>query len=323
MSAEHAMPAGDSGDLPMDLLVRAVRARWRLVVASMVVLAAAAAGASLLRARRYEAIVSVATVGATRGATLGQGISAAFLSATNTGLQATPALIGRLLSSSAVASAVARSKAPGDSRRDLGQVLDESLSDQPSEAGLVHAVQKVSSVDVDRETGLITIRVALPDSALARLVVQRLVDEATLLFRNASRAQAREIHVALEARVDSARRQMANVEDALFAFASSNRSNSPYSRTAVEQQRLERQVVIAQGVLVQALQEREGAIGKELEEAPALVVVEPLPAELPRLLPETWIWIAIGGLIGMVGSVAWAVRAQVKSEGAVALASST
>jgi uncharacterized protein involved in exopolysaccharide biosynthesis len=98
-----------------------------------------------------------------------------------------------------------------------------------------------------------------------------------------SRAQASAKRVAQAERVDSARRQLRRAEERSLSFLASNRAFTQYSPASISRQQLEREVTAAQSVYSQARSDYESAVARELEETPAVVVVDSIPN---RLLPD-------------------------------------
>jgi uncharacterized protein involved in exopolysaccharide biosynthesis len=252
---------------------------WLLVLASLI--AGLAVGIySLTRPRRYEAALALTTIASTRGvSSLTQAFPASLLSGlTSTGLQPTPALIVRLVRSRTAVNEVAHSIVPGRGAT-VAQLIGKLKPDAP-DYDVYRAVVRSMSVELDRESGLLLLSVTHRDSALARFVASRIVESASRAFRTAAQAQAHEVRQSQQARVDSAVRQLRRAEELQAAFSRQNRVVTPYSAVAVENARLERAVNLAQTVYTQVVSEREAAIGKELEETPSVVVVDPMPRQL-------------------------------------------
>jgi hypothetical protein len=107
-----------------------------------------------------------------------------------------------------------------------------------------------------------------------------IVDETQRVFASVAQSQARQLRRAMELRVDSAGAALRRAEDALAAFDERNRVVSPRSRLALERTRLEREVGDAARVWESVTAERQSAQARELETAPALAVVEQLPATI-------------------------------------------
>jgi capsule polysaccharide export protein KpsE/RkpR len=248
-----------------------------LVVVSLLA-GIAAAAYSLSRPRRYEAALALTTVASPRGSGLTQAFPASLLSGFTTGLQPTPALIAQLVRSRTSMNEVARTTVPG--RGATVAQLFGNLKPNAPDYEVYRALMKAVSVSIDRESGLLLLSVTHRDSSLARFLAAGIVESVSRAFRTAARSQAHEVRQSQEVRVDSAARQLHRVEEQLAAFTRQNRVVTPYSAVAVENERLNRAVNLAQTVYTQVVSEREAAIGKELEETPAVVVVDPMPRQL-------------------------------------------
>lgn len=270
-------------ELPVRALVRPYRRRWRLVVAILAAAWAATLVAVLLPARRYTASMVLAAVPNARTSALSGGLTAILGSAQLGGIQSTPYFIAKLLLLRSVIAAVA-SEPVKDARG--GTVIERVLEEPRSKirpSRIEPAMRDILSSEVDKQTGLISIRATHTDSAVVRQVATRLVETASETFMRVSRAQATSQRAAQGERVDSARRQLRRAEERVLSFLSANRSYTSFSPAAVTRQQLERDVTNAQSVYSQARSDYDAAAARELEETPAVVVVDPIPG---RLLPD-------------------------------------
>lgn len=265
-------------------LAAAIIERWRFIVAVVCIAVVITVVALVVRGTRYEATVTLSTVSTMRSlpAAAGGGIASLLNLGGTAGLQSTPVLIVRIARSQSVILSVAADSVPGDSVR-LIERLTRKSANSLSTRDIIGRVNRVVSASYDRESGLVTLRAVHRDSALARAIVQFTVANLQRVFIQASRSQATELRRAQEARLDSAESQLRTAERTLSSFLSANRVITPYSPLQAEFQRLQRAVDIAQTVYLQVRTEREAAIGKELEETPAVVVVDALPAVLPTV----------------------------------------
>jgi uncharacterized protein involved in exopolysaccharide biosynthesis len=270
-------------ELPLAALVRPYRRRWRLVLACCAVAWALGLAAAFVPARRYTATVVLAAVPNARNASLTGGLTAILGSAQLGGVQSTPYFIAKLLLLRGVVMQVAAERA-GDARGGtiIERVLERPMAEiRPSR--IERAMRRVISAEVDKQTGLIALSARHADSAVVRQITARLVETAKVTFVRVSRAQATSQRLAQAARVDSAERQLRRAEARLLAFTSANRAYTAFSPAAMSRQQLEREVSNAQTVYSQARSDYEAAVARELEETPAVVVVDPVPA---RLLPD-------------------------------------
>jgi len=269
-------------ELPLAVLVRPYHRRWRLVLATLGVAWLGALAAVLIPEREYTASVVLAAVPNARTSALSGGLSAILGSAQLGGVQSTPYFIAKLILLRSVIMQVA-AEPVGDARG--GTVIERVLEERPPiKPGRVEpAMRKAVSAEVDKQTGLIMVETTLPDSAVARFITRRLTERASAAFLRVSRAQATSQRTAQAERVDSALRQLRRAEERSRGFASSNRSYTMFSEASVVRRELEREVTNAQTVYSQARSDYETAVARELEETPAVVVVDSIPN---RLLPD-------------------------------------
>jgi len=269
-------------ELPLGLLVRPYRRRWRLVLAALAVAWLGALAAVIIPERKYTATVVLAAVPNARTSALSGGLSAILGSAQLGGIQSTPYFIAKLILLRSVLMQVASERVTDSGG---GTVIERVLEERaPIKLGRVEpAMRKAVSAEVDKQTGLITVETTVSDSAVARFITRRLTETASATFIRVSRAQASSQRTAQAERVDSAQRQLRRAEERSRGFASQNRSYTMFSEASVARRELEREVTNAQGVYSQARSDYETAVARELEETPAVVVVDSIPN---RLLPD-------------------------------------
>jgi len=259
-----------------------------------------AAGIAALLPVKYQAVVVLSTVQSNRA----QGLASQLLgAAANGSLQATPALVVRLtqLQSVLLPVAAARTKS--------GELLIEALSGKVaarlSTARTLKEMRRAVTSSYDRETGLVTLQVVHKDSALARQFVGLTVEHVRRVFVDASRAQGRQMRVAMEARVDSANSQLRHSEQRLSSFLSANRALAAYASAQAQRQQLDRDITLSQTIYQTVVTDREQAIAKELEDAPAVVVLDPLPPSLPTAPRGMAAYFVFGALLGGTLAGAW------------------
>jgi len=269
-------------ELPLGVLVRPYRRRWRLVLGTLGAAWLVALAAVLIPERKYTASMVLAAVPNARTSALSGGLSAILGSAQLGGVQSTPYFIAKLILLRSVIMQVASERVT-DARG--GTVIERVLEERPPiKPGRVEpAMRKALSAEVDKQTGLITVETTLADSAVARFITRRATESASAAFVRVSRAQATSQRTAQADRVDSAQRQLSRAEERSRTFASANRAYTPFSEASVTRRQLEREVTNAQTVYSQARSDYETAVARELEETPAVVVVDSVPS---RLLPD-------------------------------------
>jgi hypothetical protein len=146
--------------------------------------------------------------------------------------------------------------------------------------------------------------VDLPDSAMARALVWEAIGVTRRIFRQIAQAQATELVLAQEQRLDSAEIALKTAETRLLHFDRRNRIVPERSQLSLDRVRLERDVAQAAEVrqLVQA--DRQSAIARQLEQAAAVAIVEDLPADLPRRSKRTALRSALAALaVGVAGAI--------------------
>jgi uncharacterized protein involved in exopolysaccharide biosynthesis len=243
---------------------------------------ALAVGLVMRQPRKYAATVTVAPVGNARQLNLPSSIAGSLLGAANTGIQATPVFVARLARLPGVLDEVARQPIPERRQIVIEGVLKQRLVDIPPHK-YAQELDKRLQTTIDRESGTVTFVAALADSSLARVIVNDLVESVRRAYTRAMKSQAGALVEAQTARVDSAAKRMREAESAIVSFGSANRMVPQTSPLWVEQQRLQNNVTIAQTIYTQAITELENARGKAIEDAPALVVLDPAPEALtPR-----------------------------------------
>ena len=235
----------------------------------------------LIGGHRFEATASLATVTTGRSIST-SGLAAAFLGAqTGGGIQLTPAFVVELARMDGVLYNVGTSRDLSADGARVIDLLEDADSGGVEDHTIVRKMLGYVTSEFDGQTGIIDLTVLHRDSALARAVLERVINAVNVTFRDASRSQARQILEAQERRVDSAQAQLRRAEEDLVRFTAANRLVAPHSEEYVLQQNIQRAVTIAQTVYMQVLTDREAALSKELEEMPAVVVLDPPPPQLP------------------------------------------
>jgi len=117
-------------ELPIGVLVRPYRRRWRLVLATLVIAWIGALAAVLVPARRYTASIVLAAVPNARTSALSGGLTAILGSAQLGGVQSTPYFIAKLMLLRSVIMQVASERVP-DARG--GTVIERVLEERGSD----------------------------------------------------------------------------------------------------------------------------------------------------------------------------------------------
>lgn len=256
-------------------LLALVLESWRLLLVAVLVGAGITAAVVLTAPPRYTARMALVTVSSSRTPALGGGIGAALLNLSPTGIEPTPAFVLGLMRTESVLGAVARSPLAGTGEPVVTRLAPPEAPPRPER--YADYVGRHLDASVDKDAGVIHLSVTHEDSAVSRLVAERTLAETRASFQRASRAQATLQRQAQAQRVEVAQRTLRAAEARLVEFSRGNRVVEPFSAVYVQRQQLDRDVQLAQSVYAQAIADRESAAAKELEDTPALVVVDPVP----------------------------------------------
>lgn len=289
-------------EVGLDALYTPFLRRWRLVALCVLVAWIGALAFILIPKREYKAQLVVAAVPNAKSASLAGGITALLGSATMGGVQSTPYFITRLLMLRGVLREVALSPAGGNAKTTvIERVLEEPRAEiKPEE--LDAGMREVVSTDVDKQTGLVTFAVQLPDSALARRMATQILGVASRTFVEVMRAQATDQREAGKAQVDSTLRQLRAMEARLQSFQTTHRVYAQYSPAATERARIDRDLQAAQSAYADALSDRQNAIARELSELPAVVVVDPIPPELTKVPRQAVLKLMLASILGLLAA---------------------
>ena len=310
MPTQTARPVVVDGIDSLTLLTPIIEKRRQII--AFVILTSLAVGAyAFLQPRKYKAELSVTPVVNNRASPALGGIAALAGATLQQGYQLTPARMVELIKSRRVLAGVGMSTvSPNGNTTIIERVLDEEYTRNDPEEVEKH-IERLLTVVTNKETGTITVSVSHRDSALARLIALRTVDSASQIFVRTSKAQAQQLRVAQEARVDQTRQQLARAEEELREFNFSNRATPAYSQASVERARLQRNIMIAEQVYTQAATDQESAFARELEATPTVVVHDPLPDVLSKVRKRVVMKTAIALIVSLLLACAWVMIAEI------------
>ncbi len=276
-SPGSAMTGRAEGELEVRTLLSAMA---RTGGAALLVGAAAAIVAAVVFAvlpSKYEGTLVVVPVPSARA---GGGLNdAASLLGTTlqlgaSGFDATRDVVAYLLRSRTVLLAAAAKPYAG---RPLAIPIAQLEARPGDEDHLLANLRGALRVTSSKETGFVTLTLRAQDSGAVRAFLAEVVGQTQRLFSEVAQSQARQLLLAQDRRLDSAEAELRQHEDRLLGFDEGNRIVVPRSRLSLERARLERAVTSAAQVHEQVTADRQSAIARELEEAPAIATVEQLP----------------------------------------------
>ncbi len=299
MSARLGETYTEEGVDALTLLTPLIEKR-RQIALGVIVLTFIVGVAAFVPARKYKAKLSLTPVVNNRSSSALGGIAALAGATLQQGYQLTPARMVELIQSRAVLAGVGMSSVkPGGSERIIDRVLGEKYDRNDAEEVAKH-LETLLTTTTNKETGTIDVAIQHPDSSLARLIASRVVDSASQIFVRTSRAQAQQLRIAQEARVQNAASALTNAEERLRQFSDQNRAAPAYSVAGVERDRLNRDISFAQQVYTQAATDREAAYARELEATPTVVVQDPLPSTLPKVRKRVILKAGIAAVVSLV-----------------------
>lgn len=272
----------------------------RQIILGAILIGLITGGIAAIQPRKYKAELSLTPVISNRSSSALGGIAALAGATLQTGYQLTPARMVELIQSRTVLASVGFSPiGAGKNDRIIDRILGEPYTrNEPEE--VQRQLQQRLGVATNKETGTVTVAIRHRDSALARLIASRVVDSASQIFVRTSRAQAQQLRIAQEARVENAAAQLASAEERLRAFNFANRAAPAYSSAGLERERLDRAIQLAEQVYTQAATDREAAYAQELQSTPTVVIQDPLPTALPKVRKRIIMKTAIAGITGFV-----------------------
>lgn len=272
----------------------------RQIILGVVLLTLAVGVFAFVMPRKYKAELSLTPVVNSRSASALGGIAALAGATIQQGYQLTPARMVELIRSRAVLASVGFSPyKPGGAEKIIDRVLGRRFVGDDAEDVAKH-VGKLLTTTTNKETGTIQVAIQHKDSALARVIAARVVDSASQIFVRTAKAQAQQLRISQEARVDNAASALTSAEERLRQFNDQNRATPVFSVAGLERDRLNRQIRFAEDVYNQAATDREAAYARELEATPTVVVQDPLPKGLPKVRKRVIMKMAITAIVSLV-----------------------
>jgi uncharacterized protein involved in exopolysaccharide biosynthesis len=166
---------------------------------------------------------------------------------------------------------------------------------------------RISASVAIRTTGMVSVTVTTPESAVSFEIARRLLKGVNDFNLDSRRSQAGQERRFTQGRLVEARKTLRDAEDALQVFLSSNRQLSNSPQLEFERNRLERVVSLQQQVMTGLAQSFEESRIREVRDTPVISVIErPVMAATPD--PRGGLLIlsagaAVGLLIGIIAAL--------------------
>jgi uncharacterized protein involved in exopolysaccharide biosynthesis len=199
-----------------------------------------------------------------------------------------PHFYAELITSRLVLGAVVDSvyEFPTDTGQVRGNLVELYGIDGSNAAGrreeAVLRLRRSVSRAVAPRTGILTVEVKMPYPELAPLVVERLIAEVNRVNVESRQSQASNEREFTAQRMREAAIDLRTAEDALQTFLQQNRAARAAPRTAIEEDRLIRNVAMRQAIYTSVAQAYEQARIDEARDTPGLRIIEPPVAPITR-----------------------------------------
>lgn len=283
VAPSDAPPRPPRDELPATTLLTPLLRARRLSARAALVGGALGAASGLLHERTYTATATFALQGRRSTPASMNGL-AAQLGVALPGADATqsPQFYVTLLGSRTLLARLAAEPLASDARAGVGPPAwrylalgGDTVVPALRRDAAVQRLRRAIGADVDVRTGLVGVRVTLPDSALARGVGERLLALLESFNLERRRAQASEERRFAEERLGVAERELRYAESAYQQFALRNRDFAGAPDLAVQAERLRRAVSLREQIFLTMTQAYEQARVDEVRATPTIAVIEP------------------------------------------------
>lgn len=232
-----------------------------------------------------------------------------------------PQFYAELLRSREVTDAVllSRFQSRGDSARLLSLlgVRGKSLADSLYRGR--RRMAKRLEVRLDQRTGIVTVAFTSPYPELSAAVVNRYFELLNTYNLETRQSLARRRREFVEARVAAANTELRAAEERLKNFVERNRLWQQWPQLALEYERLQREVQVAQEVYLTLRREYEEARVEEVNDTPILTVVDsavvPVRHSYPRRGVSVILALVLGIALGIAAALTSEYLARLKREG--------
>ncbi len=249
----------------------------RLLVALPASLLVLTVGLSLLRPRSYTASASFIGRGSERSASSVAGLAAQFgLAVSSATPGQSPEFYADLIRSRAVLDTVAMMPyAVGRSTEALWRVLGtggQTAAEQRD--NVVEALGKITSVETDRLTGIVSLGVTTTSPALSQQIAANILTGVNAFNLKRRQTQAAAERRFVEERLRVAQGELRAREDRLEQFLQGNRSYQGSPTLQLSYDRLHREVEMLQTVVTSLTQSFEQARIEEVRNLPVITVID-------------------------------------------------
>jgi uncharacterized protein involved in exopolysaccharide biosynthesis len=196
---------------------------------------------------------------------------------------------------------------------------------------ILRALRKdvISTTVATRTTGMVTVRVRTESPYVSREIAERLLEGLNHFNLVTRQSQAREERRFTEGRLEAARASLRAAEDALQRFLQTNRQFAESPALTFQRDRLQREVLLQQQVVVSLAQQYEENRIREVRDTPVITIIE-TPNLAARPDPRLWALILLLGTVAslcvgvliVISRDAWTSYRAIGRDPALALLSS-
>lgn len=275
-------PSSRNGDdeIALHALLNALLRRRGAIVFVPLLVAVALVGWGLTRERRWASTASFSVQAAESPSRI-SGLAAQFgLAVSGSEGAQSPAFFVELVKSREILNAAALTLYDADGRgpavaQPLSQLLRVTGTDSAQVTQrTIQALSDAIAVNKSRETGVIRLSVSTKTAPLAHDVVERLLQLVDDFNRRSRRSQAALQREFVERRLAGAHADLKAVEDRLQEFATRNRQFEGASQLRLQQDRLERDVLLKQSLVQTLSTSYEQARIDEIRDMPAIMIID-------------------------------------------------
>lgn len=184
--------------------------------------------------------------------------------------------------------------------------VNESDSAKRIDAG-AQLLRRALSTHVDNQTNIVRLGVELSDRFLAAQVANQFVTSLSDFNSTSRRLQARDRRRFVEARVVEAEHDLRDAEEQLRSFYERNRSWSDSPQLRFDEGRLRRQVDLRQDLYLTLKREFEVTRIEEVNDSPAITIIEPAVVPQWPSRPFKPLWVALGLVLGTLVGISGAL----------------
>jgi uncharacterized protein involved in exopolysaccharide biosynthesis len=152
-------------------------------------------------------------------------------------------------------------------------------------------------------TGVISLAVTLRDPVLAEGVARQLIDEVNRFNLESRKSQAGAERRFVEGRLEEVRRDLRAAEDRLQAFLQRNRDYRNSPELTFQQDRLDREVTLQQGIFSTLASSYEQAKIEEVRDTPVITVIDgperPAAPDRRGVVKKAIIALMLGSVVGL------------------------